>query len=42
VPRQEIELRDGCLVRKTGGTPFTGMMYEQTAEGRRLTEVLVE
>lgn len=42
VPRQEIELRDGRLVLKSGHVPFTGVMFEQTSDGRRLTEVPVK
>jgi antitoxin component YwqK of YwqJK toxin-antitoxin module len=42
VPRQEVELRDGQLVRKADGAIFSGVMFEQAAGGRRITEVPVK
>lgn len=42
LPREELAVRDGRLARKSGGGPFTGVMFEKTADGRKLTEVPVK
>lgn len=42
VPRMAralLELREDRLCPKAGGPPFTGIIYEQTTEGRLLTEL---
>lgn len=39
IARALLELREDRLCPKTGGPPFTGIIYEQTTEGRVLTEL---
>lgn len=39
IARLLLELKDGRLCPKAGGGPFTGIMYEQTTEGRLLSEI---
>ena len=39
IARLLLELRDGRLCPKAWGGPFTGIMYEQTTEGRLLSEI---
>jgi MORN repeat variant len=41
LPRASLVLRDGCLQPVDGGGPFTGLMFEQTTKGQRLTAVPV-
>ena len=39
IARLLLELKDGRLCPKAGGGPFTGVMYEQTTDGRLLSEI---
>lgn len=39
LPRASLELKDGRMVTRKEGVPFTGIMFEQTTKGQRLTEV---
>jgi antitoxin component YwqK of YwqJK toxin-antitoxin module len=41
VPRSSVELKDEGLCLKTGGGPFTGVMFDQS-EGKLLAEIPVK
>lgn len=42
IARSLLELRSGKLCPKSGGGPFTGLMYEQTTEGTLISEIPLE
>lgn len=37
--RASLELKDGRMITRNHGLPFSGIMFEQTMSGQRLTEV---
>ncbi len=39
LPRAGLALREGRMCPVSGGGPFTGIMFERSAQGKRLTEV---
>ena len=39
LPRAGLTLRDGRMCPLAGGGPYTGIMFERSAQGKRLTEV---
>lgn len=41
LPRAALVLKDGRLCIRDSGTPFTGLVFEQTTAGQRLTELPV-